>query len=732
MSSTRSLSVSFPEINIPDSQKNQDFHKKMVEAITNYSRNQSFDLDYAAMDECYKFYDSTQSGDEFNFLQTSEDGDTLPAKWINLPNIRHKMNILTGEFMRLGYQLNVRTINKDAVIRKLEQKDNIRTQMRMKPVTEGLEEQFRLPLSDPNQQLPRSDQDLDEFMKYNYREKSEIVMERALNYALKQGRTWDYERMSLFRDLLITNRAWAKIEVKNGIPVVRRIDPRYMIFDRNCTDDFASDSTYFGEIRYMGLSEVAEAYNLKREQLKEAYDSFSKHTTTHISTVTSLQPFINESDGIRVLVVSAVWRDYKKMSFKNSTDNYGFTHLKKVTPSNIESDAVENHQVEIWRKGTLIADKFFKDWGEIKNQVRSIDNLSSTTSPYFVLLPDYVNKQSISVVGLLRGLQNLKNITMYNLQVSMSRAGAKGFVFDTSQLPEHWNVEKMLKYLKTVGIAFINSKKDGVPAQFNQFQQFDMSLSESVKQYLAILGSLDNEMDRVSGVNQAREGQMVGAQQTVGVTRSSLIQSNMSTETKFKEFNMFASRVLNYVAGLIKLNWPMAKERFAPILGESGINFLETDIELDLNDYGVFIEEIPPVINDYQNFQALVQAAIQAGQLSFLAGIKLLKEPDINVGIRLFERELEKQEERTIQQAESQFTQQQQAQQSQQQAIQESEAQKTQAELTTKLTLEDFKQKAQMNKTLAEIRGRLSEKKIDFKKDFEIAKIKERNKKRLT
>jgi hypothetical protein len=347
-------------------------------------------------------------------------------------------------------------------------------------------------------------------------------------------------------------------------------------------------------------------------------------------------------------------------------------------------------------------------------------------------LPDYVNKQSISVVGLLRGLQNLKNITMYNLQVSMSRAGAKGFVFDTSQLPEHWNVEKMLKYLKTVGIAFINSKKDGVPAQFNQFQQFDMSLSESVKQYLAILGSLDNEMDRVSGVNQAREGQMVGAQQTVGVTRSSLIQSNMSTETKFKEFNMFASRVLNYVAGLIKLNWPMAKERFAPILGESGINFLETDIELDLNDYGVFIEEIPPVINDYQNFQALVQAAIQAGQLSFLAGIKLLKEPDINVGIRLFERELEKQEERTIQQAESQFTQQQQAQQSQQQAIQESEAQKTQAELTTKLTLEDFKQKAQMNKTLAEIRGRLSEKKIDFKKDFEIAKIKERNKKRLT
>jgi hypothetical protein len=453
------------------------------------------------------------------------------------------------------------------------------------------------------------------------------------------------------------------------MPRFRRIDPRFMIFDTNATDDFLSDSAYFGEVAYMTIPEIAEKYNISREKILEAASGYEEFLTltsrgldvgslSYFNCIDNnvLKFFKNEDGDLRILVVTAVWRDFKDYDHKVSVDSYGREHVKRVQRGK-PTDEYINRRLQTWRQGTLVGGKFLVDWGEVKNQARMNTCLHEAKCPYQAVIPNYFNGRSMSTVQQLKSLQDLKNIVMYNLLLTMSRAGAKGFFYDLAQLPEGWKIEDAMMYLKTAGIMYIDSQKDGQISSFNQFKEFDLTLSQSTTQYLEISLMIDREMDAISGINEARQGFVQKASQAVGVTQSALQQSNLTTAAKFKLFNIFTNNFLQHQAELIKITWPN-KEEYAYIIGDTGIDFLKEDIDIALDDYGVFIEEVSPMIGDVQQFQQLVQAALQAGQIDFLSCLKLLQERDIKQGILKFENELKKSQKRQAAIEERQFQQQ--------------------------------------------------------------------------
>jgi D-ribose pyranose/furanose isomerase RbsD len=286
----------------------------------------------------------------------------------------------------------------------------------------------------------------------------------------------------------------------------------------------------------------------------------------------------------------------------------------------------------------------------VKNQPRDVDNLSETYPPYCAFIPHFVNGRAVSIVEQLQSLQNLKDIIIYNIQLAMARAGAKGFVYDVSQCPDGWEPETVIKYLKTVGIAFIDSRQGGTPAQFNQFQQIDLSLSASVSQYLELSAMVDREMDSISGINEARQGVMQGASQLASVTQSALLQSSLTTSSYFRLFEQFNSNIWNQLAKLVKISWA-GKEKYASIIGDAGVNFLEQDIELDLNDYAVFVESTPKILDDKNQFNALIMAGIQSGEVKLADALKLLMEKDVITAIGMFEKMSRKREKEAIAQA---------------------------------------------------------------------------------
>jgi hypothetical protein len=566
--------------------------------------------------------------------------------------------------------------------------------------------------------LPEDEEELDDWFE-NRKEVTEFVMEGALKWTARKN-LWDMTREEIFRDILIQGRCFMKVELVNGLVVLRRVDPRLMIFDTNATNDLLTDSTYFGEVRYMSLAEATQRYKLSKEEADEIYSSNKAAETTSfmsgkdlpnlpVNRDNSIAYYKMEAGELRVLVVEAYWQDTKGFNHKIATDKHGNEHIKNVGDS---KDSDIQKRVKIWRKGTLIGGKILKEWGEMENQTRDIDSLSETYPPYIGLIPYYMNGVGVSLTHQMKGLQNLKNIVWYNIQLAMSRAGAKGFVYDLAQLPEGWTEETMIKWLKTVGIGFINSKVDGIPAQFNQFQTFDLSISNTVEQYLKILDYISTEMDNITGINEARQGVSQGASQGLGVTNSQLFQSNLSTAPLFRMFKAFASRGFSQAARLIKIAW-VDKEKFAPIIGDVGVDFLKTDVDLDLDDYGVFVEEVPILLDDKNMFQQLVMAALQSQSIQFVDALKLLREDDVTVGIRKFERIMKKREEEAAAQEQAMMEAQAQAQAQQEQMALQAQAQMEQQKMQAQAGLEDIKGQNAIKQILTKGKIDLTGKKID-------------------
>lgn len=720
----------------PDAQKDEDYHKQYVLSITNRSVDANFDLNYASMTENLKYYDGVQSEEAFKFLMEVEDGSVLPASWINYNAIRTKVDVLVGEMASKSYDIKVKTINKDAVSKKLEERETMRVDFRLKGIADNLQQDHGLPIGPGSDAMPEQEGDIDSFFEKSYKDKAELVMEGMLKYIIKRTQ-WSYIRIALFRDLMINNKSFCKIEIIDGIPTVRRIDPRLMIFDPNSEDDLLLDSTYWGEVRYVDFSTAAEMYGLSLKELKDAYSSFRHQQDLNNGGGDSslggsqLSWFkADRGNSLRVLVVTAFWKDTKSYNHKESVDKFGQTHYKKVsdTYSPSTKEKIKVKRIPIWRTGTLIGGKVFKNWGEMENQDVSVDDLTIQYPPYFGVIPNYVNYNAVSIVDQLKGLQDLKNVTMYNLQLAMTRAGAKGFIYDISQVPEGWDIHNVIKYLKTTGIGFIDSEKDGQPKQFNQFQTLDLTLSSSVDQYLNIMFAVDEAMKSVSGINDEREGNN-RPYTPVGVAQAGLMQSNMMTATKFKEFDMFVNNVFTGIAGLGKVAWA-GKEKFAPIIGDVGIDFLKEDIALNLQDYGVFFEQKPPAIDDKQTFQSIVMAALQQNQLTFVNAMKLLREDDLDYAIRQLERDIE---EQTKQQQEQQMQlQQQQAQmqQQQQQAMAQAAQQQADSKNQAEMSKIDRKGAWDMKSKAVDVKSDMLGKKLDFSKDLILEKIKKKNEKR--
>lgn len=649
MATTGSEGFEFPNPNVPDSKKDGDYHKQYLYAILNRSLNGSYDLDYASIETCQDYYQGVQASSQYDFLQSSEDGSSLPAFWVNYQKIRPKIDLLTGEIIKKGWRVNVRSTDKISVSKKLESRNEAKVDFKLQPYVEDLESNFGIPLKNGNNNF-ESEEEIDDYFDYDYKEKSEVAIKSALDYSLGAQR-WDYERLALFRDLTITGRCFSKCELINGVPKARRIDPKFVIFDRDATDDFLTDSTFFGEIRYMSIAEAAQQYDVTKEQLLQAYNSQSnrgrrapskQRSVNDVLSDSSLSFFNNDNGELRVLVTEAYWVDYKKYNNRIVEDNNGNIHVKTLNSDTNRKKNVKSNFYKIWRKALVIGGDILIEHGEVKNMPRSIDDPSDTGCPYQAVIPNYINYSISSIVQRLQPLQDLKNIAMYNLQLAMARAGSKGFVYDTAQVPEGWDVHEVLKYLKVAGIAFINSMQNETPTPFNQFQKIDLSLGEEVNKYIEISVMADREMDAITGINEARQGLVQNSSQAVGVTQSALIQSSLTTEVYFEMFRQYSSSVFNYLAGLIKIAWVDYKDRYSMIIGDSGVNFLIEDLDLDLQDYAMVVEDVPASLSDEQNKKEIVSLAVQNQSIKLVSALRILKEKDIDRSIRMLEAEISK------------------------------------------------------------------------------------------
>jgi hypothetical protein len=618
--------MDFPKQNIPDNKKNKEWHLDCINAVQRYHKSWNTFVDSRKKDhENYLIVAGEFDHKQYEYV-TDMYGMTSPARFVNYPIIISKLDLLAGELVSQPLQFSVNVVNRNAIRKKNEEKINVAAEVVLRPIRREIEKVLGAPIPDENvgQEVPEN---VELYKKKKFRTAVEEMVHIGLTYCIQK---WDLKSVFKrgFYDLSICGKEFYYTYIKNGDPYVERVDPRSMIYDVDIDKENLEDAKYVGQDNWKTVNEIIDQYGHKLD--KKDVDKLEELQSNN------LQGFENgsdiwdnyshdESSNLKVRVIHLQWKSIKMIKHKVSENPYDpdNPYLKKL-PDDYKPKKNENIVVKPItdiRQATKIGHDMLIDWGRKPNQIRYEENFANTSFDYFGFIRNNFNGTTLSVVDTLKNIQILYNITMYQIELAMSRAGGKAIVYDVSQKPKNIPLEDVFYHAKNTGLILINNKAEGMQSSsFNQFQQVDFTLSQSVSQMVNLKMMLEDTADKLTGISAARSGVQKSGD-LVGVTERNVMQSTLITAPLFDGHYELVGDVLQNLAGLFKFAWGK-EDRMINVFGDMGIQTFKIDKSIALDEYGIFVENSGKEVQRKQTMMSLLERYSSTGAIDPTAAIK--------------------------------------------------------------------------------------------------------------
>ena len=299
--------TSMPALIIPEEEKTPEWWNNYEEGRAKDIRN-------------YQIYNGQLNQDDYAYI-TEQYGLTYPARLVNYPIITPKIDLLVGESLRRPLDMKVSTVNKEAVLRKHDFKVGLIMTDLLKDIHQEFEETQGIRIKDQGKGIAVPE-DIETYMKYNYREMVEEVAQDGLEYIINRYHVKDIFKEG-FRDLLVTGKSFYKTYIKNGDPYVRRVDPRTIVFDGASHSDYLDDASWVGEERYMTVNEINDEFKedltesdlVELDKMRNLYGG-----SPDLKYYNSSFDWIDAGYGkeTRIRVVSCEWKSLRALKFKVS------------------------------------------------------------------------------------------------------------------------------------------------------------------------------------------------------------------------------------------------------------------------------------------------------------------------------------------------------------------------------------------------------------------------------
>lgn len=616
--------MDFPRQNIPEAKKDKDWHMACVNSVINYTRDYNGFVDSRKKDhENYLIAAGEFDHKQFKYV-TDMYGMTAPARLVNYPIIMPKLDLLAGELISQPLQFSVNVVNRNAIRKKNEEKITLASEVLLRPIRREIEKVIGMPIPDENvgQEVP---EDIERYKKLKFRNAIEEMVTVGLTYCIQK---WDMKQIFKrgFYDLSITGKEFYETYIKNGDPYCERVDPRCMIYDLDTDKESLQDSKYAGVDNWYTINEIIDRYGhlLTKAQVDEL-EKLQIEGFGGYQQIDSFSDYYSNDTGLKIRVVRLQWRSIKMIKYKVSDNPYDpeTPYYKKVKEDYVPKKGekiVERPITEI-RQATKIGHNMLIDWGAKVNQIRYEENYSNTTMDFHGIIKGNLNGNTLSVVDALKNVQILLNFVMYHIELSMARSGGKAVVYDVSQKPKNVALNDVFYHAKNSGLILINNKAEGHQINgFNQFQQVDFTLSQSVAQMINLKMMLEDTADKLTGITAARSGiEKSGA--LVGVTERNVMQSSLITAPLFDIHYKIVGEVLQSMAGLMRMAWAN-EERMANIFGDTGMQTFKIDKSIALAEYGVFVENSGKEVKRKQDMMMLIERFSASGNIDALSIIK--------------------------------------------------------------------------------------------------------------
>lgn len=531
---------------------------------------------------------------------------------------------------------------------------------------------------DPNNPPPTPEQIL-KYEKHNVSDLIESQANKILKYLRKYLTTKEIFKRG-WKDALITGEEIYWIGTANGDISLRRCNPLNVTIVLDGDTEYVDDALAVIEVRMLAPATIVDEFGAdmkprevtKIEEMSQRFsgarNNMSNNPTftidkqgavvdTNISNFSTVNSTAGSFNSELIRVVRVEWKSFKKLYHLTYTDEDGIvqemivdeTFKSSIFKTQYPDAKTEEFWVnEAW-EGVKIGDDIYVNVQPKQNQRRRMDNPYYCKLGYVGLIYNSTNSTSVSLLDRLKPYQYLYNVISYRLELAFAQDQGKKFVMDLAQIPrsEGIDIDKWMYYLKAMGIAFINSHEEGRKGSmtgkistFNQFSSVDLSMANTIQQYINTLEYIKTQIAFISGVSPQRLG-AISSSELVGNVERSVSQSALITEYLFDAHDEVKRRVYTALVECAKIAFRTGKKT-QYVLDDMGIELLDIkELELENSEFGVFMSNSN---KDHSIVEALKQWSIEALKAD-KADLSMLVDGIINDNPRDILRNIQKGEE---------------------------------------------------------------------------------------
>ena len=478
--------------------------------------------------------------------------------------------------------------------------------------------------------MPETKEELELHMQLSYKQSVEIAEEESISSVFAQNK-YDLIRRRLNMDLTVCGIAAAKTNFNTAEGVtVDYVDPAYMVY--SYTEDPNFENIYYvGELKAITISELKKEFpNISEEELKRI-----QAMPGNKSYITGWGDY--DSNTVQVLYFD--YKTYHNQVFKIKQTDQGLMKAieKPDTFNPPENDMFEkvSRSIEVLYSGAKVlgTDTMLK-WELAENMSRPYADTTKVKMNYAICAPRIYKGRIESLVSKCTGFADMIQITHLKLQQVISRMVPDGVYLDMDGLAEvdlgngtNYNpAEALNMYFQTGSIVGRSLTQEGdmnpgkVPIQELNSGTGAGKIQSLIQTYQYYLQMIRD----VTGLNEARDGSLPDRNTLVGLQKLAANASNVATRHVVQSSLFLTLKLAENISLKVAdaLEFPLTRASLQNSISTYNIKTLDEVVNLNLHDFGIFLE-LEPDEEEKQQLEANIQIALQAKNIDVEDAIDL-------------------------------------------------------------------------------------------------------------
>ena len=565
-------------------------------------------------------------------LAINGDLSYLNLDWKPVPILSKFVDIVVNGISSKTYDIKAYAQDPSSIKKRTEYASKIYEDMLSQEYLDNLKQTLGIDLyqTPSTTVVPETPEELELHMQLSYKQSVEIAEEEAISSVLAQNK-YDLTKRRLNMDLAVCGIAAAKTNFNTAEGItVDYVDPAYMVYSYTEDPNF-EDIYYVGELKAITIPE-----------LKKEFPGITEEELKRIQAMPGNRSYITgwgDYDANTVQVLYFDYKTYHNQVFKIKQTDQGLMKAieKPDTFNPPENDNFErvSRSIEVLYSGAkVLGTNTMLKWELAENMSRPLADTTKVKMNYAICAPRIYKGRIESIVSKCIGFADMIQLTHLKLQQVISRVVPDGVYLDMDGLAEvdlgngtNYNpAEALNMYFQTGSIVGRSLTQEGdmnpgkVPIQELQSGSGQAKIQALISTYQYYLQMIRD----VTGLNEARDGSLPDRNTLVGLQKLAANASNVATRHIVQSSLFLTLKLAENISLKVAdaLEFPLTRASLQNSISTYNIKTLDEVVNLNLHDFGIFLE-LEPDEEEKQQLEANIQIALQAKNIDVEDAIDL-------------------------------------------------------------------------------------------------------------